>query len=156
MCGERLNSWLHVTNYKPSWLCSSGNIHGEKSMFWVTNDRLDVNTLQNHEPRVASSPSASQSGLCIIFHFWASNQCVHNQIPIDSTHILLPVAEKKILKWGRMNALTSFQSVQQRTKLPALVLTLQIRSSFYPSEFLSCKWRVLMWNKQHVKPSWKM
>lgn len=80
-------------------------------MFCVTNDRQEANPLQKPNLRAAFCLGSSQSGLCIIFQFWVSNQCVHNQIPIDSTHILLPMAEKKMLKQGRMNALTALQSV---------------------------------------------
>lgn len=62
--------------------------------------------------------------------------------------------EKKCTKWIPAH----LHAFRQATRYQAsvFVLTLQIRSSFYPSELFSCKWRVLMWNKQHVKASWKM
>lgn len=48
----------------------AGFVHQEKimanSQFLVTNDRLNVNMLQNHALHVVFSHSISQFGLCII------------------------------------------------------------------------------------------
>lgn len=59
-----------------------------------THSRSQTWALRSH-----SAPRSPE--LRIIFHFWVWNQCVHNQIPIDSTHILLTMAEKKMLKRGK-------------------------------------------------------
>lgn len=81
--------------------------------------------------------SLPQCGVCIIFllslFFVASNQCVHNQTHIDSTHILLPVAEKADPEVWKD------ECINMRSVSPAdnkgWVLTLQIRSSFTPLSF---------------------
>lgn len=69
---------------------------------------------------------------------------------------------KNVVKWAWKNVQNEFMPIYMLSvrlpdnKASVFVLTLQIRSSFYPSELFSCKWRILMWNKQHVKASWKM
>lgn len=65
-----------------------------------------------------------------------------------------PHGRKEDLEVGKDECINILSVSLADNKAP--MLTLQIRSSFYPSELLSCKWRVLMWNKQHVKAIWKM